>query len=269
MTGHSPWDELAVGQALGALEPEDEQTFVSHVRGCSECAQTVADIEAVSGELAYAVPSEEPPRALLESIMREVTATARVATPLGSAMPDVSRLRGPRRRSAAAPAARTAVRWDAPWMARAAVLILVLALTSWNYQLRLDNKVKQTSLANAAAAGRLMADPATGTTKLTGKGAEKASVLVNGSEAYLVVDDFKRNDAEDSIYVLWAQDKGSDAMRGVGLFKVVHDGATYIPVRNLANGAGIVAFAVSREAGSVIPTVPSTPLTSGATPAAA
>lgn len=269
MSGHSPWDELAVGQALGALEPEDEQTFITHLRGCGDCAQTVADIDAVSGELAYAVPTEEPPRALLDSIMREVNASARVATPLGSAMPDVSRLRGPRRIGGRPPAGRSGVRWDAPWLARAAVVILVLALTSWNYQLRLDNKLKQNSLANAAAAGRLMADPGTDTTRLVGTGAERARVLVNGTEGYLVVDGFKRNDAEDSIYVLWAQKKGSETMYDVGAFKVVHDGATYVPVQNLTDSGGIAAFAVSKEPGSVIPKVPSDPITSGATTAAA
>lgn len=264
MPGHSLWDELAVGLALGALEPEDEQTFLGHLRGCVQCAKTVADMEAVSGQLAYAVPADEPPPALLASIMREVAASDRPATPLGRATPDVSRLPGPRR--AGGPS--TARRWDSSWLARAAVLLVVLALTGWNYQLRLDGKVKSRSLQNAADAARLLATPGTSRYTLTSNGAERATVLVNADKAYLVVDNFKRNDAENSIYVLWAQ-KPEVGLVGVEKFKIAHDGPTYVPVRKgLTASSTIQAYAISKETGSQIPATPSAPIAKVATFAA-
>ena len=42
-TEHAPFDELAVGWALHALEPEDEALFVAHLAGCERCAATVAE----------------------------------------------------------------------------------------------------------------------------------------------------------------------------------------------------------------------------------
>ncbi|MEP7055252.1 MAG: anti-sigma factor [Actinomycetota bacterium] len=251
MSAHSPWDELAVGLALGALEPEDEQTFLGHLSTCSECAQTVADIEAVSGQLAYAVPADDPPPALLKSIMKVVVESDRAASPLSSALPNLARLRAPlRRRTASAPAFR-----NPSWLLRAAAFVLVIALAGWNYQLRLDNRVKDRSLSNAAKAAALLAEPGTSLVKLEGKGAENATVLINRDKGYLVVDNFKRNDAEDTIYVLWTQNRAGQ-MVGVDSFKIAHDGPSYVPVRKpLTDTSG--TFAVSKESGRVIPKTPS------------
>lgn len=262
MTEHSPWDELAVGLALGALEPEDEETFMAHLRsGCPQCARTVADMEAVAGELAYAAPADEPPPALLESIMREVRATERAASPLSRVLPEVAQFRPRRMRSDDRAPGR-----NATWLARAAVLVLVVGLAGWNYQLRADNDVKQRSLANAAAAARLMADPASTKVPLESKGSEHATVIVKGDEAFLVVDNFARNDDENTIYVLWSQNHGSETMVGVDSFKIVHDEPAYIPVRNeLGDTAAIAAFAISKETGTQIPATPSEPIAVGKT----
>lgn len=263
MTGHSPWDELAVGFALGALEPEDEETFAGHLHGCTECTQTVADVEATSAELAYAVPGDEPPPALLQAIMAEVKASGRPKTPLSAAVPDLAKVRSRRRTDSGE--RRPAGRWNAAWLGRAAALVLVLALAGWNYQLRLDNSVKDTSLGNAAEFGRLLTTPGAQTVDLVGKGKERGKVVVQGESAYLLVDDFARNEDEDSIYVLWAQNKGSDVMYDVGAFKVVHDRPTYIPVRELTDSGQIGAFAVSKEKGTVVPKLPSEPIAVGKT----
>ncbi|MEO6712438.1 MAG: anti-sigma factor [Mycobacteriales bacterium] len=261
MTEHSPWDELAVGLALGALEPEDEETFQNHLQGCTQCVQTLVDMEAVAGQLAYAAPADEPPPALLESIMREVRASERVVTPLShpSSAPARARVRA-RDRVAQRPRA-----WESSWLTRAAVLLVVFGLGAWNYQLRADNDVKRKSIETAAAAVELMADPDATTVTLKGEGTERAKVFFKGGQAYLVVDNFPRNDKEDSIYVLWSQKAGSDVMDGVDTFKVVHDGPNYIPVRKaLADSSAIAAFAVSREKGSQIPATPSKAIAVGA-----
>ncbi|MGY2081993.1 anti-sigma factor domain-containing protein [Modestobacter sp. SYSU DS0657] len=49
---HRGWDELAVGWALHALEPEDENRFDAHLPGCGRCARTVAGTGQVMGALA-------------------------------------------------------------------------------------------------------------------------------------------------------------------------------------------------------------------------
>src|SRR3712207_7218554 len=40
---HREFDELAVGWALHALEPEDETVFSAHLATCARCADTVAE----------------------------------------------------------------------------------------------------------------------------------------------------------------------------------------------------------------------------------
>ena len=61
---HEAFDELAVGWALHALEPEDEAAFTAHLAGCRQCAQTVAETAEVMAALATDLPAAEV-RALL------------------------------------------------------------------------------------------------------------------------------------------------------------------------------------------------------------
>ena len=57
---HEGFDELAVGWALHALEPEDETLFAAHLAGCTRCAQTVAETAAVLAAMADDLPRAEP-----------------------------------------------------------------------------------------------------------------------------------------------------------------------------------------------------------------
>jgi anti-sigma-K factor RskA len=69
---HSEYDELAAGYVLGALEPDDEHDFRRHLDGCAACEANVRDLEAVVGELAYAVPQVEPPDTVWAGIRRKI-----------------------------------------------------------------------------------------------------------------------------------------------------------------------------------------------------
>ena len=53
-------DELAVGWALHALEPEDEAVFAVHLPGCARCAATVAETTELMGAMARDLPAAEP-----------------------------------------------------------------------------------------------------------------------------------------------------------------------------------------------------------------
>ena len=69
---HSEFEELAAGYVLGALEPDDEHDFQRHLGGCATCEANVRELEAVVGELAYAVPPVDPPDTLWAGIRREI-----------------------------------------------------------------------------------------------------------------------------------------------------------------------------------------------------
>lgn len=78
---HEPFEELVVGFALSALEPEDEQEFLRHLAGCARCERALAQHADTLAHLAYAVEPATPPPSLLEGIRRGMAEPPRVAGP--------------------------------------------------------------------------------------------------------------------------------------------------------------------------------------------
>ena len=69
-------EELAVGWALHALEPEDAELFTRHLEGCARCRQVVEGHHHVMAELASAAPPADPPAGLAERLRAQVARTA-------------------------------------------------------------------------------------------------------------------------------------------------------------------------------------------------
>lgn len=261
---HSSWEELAVGQALGALEPADEQAFLEHLRGCDLCARTLADMEAVTSQLAYGVEPAEPPPALLTSIMSEVHASDRVRqAPPQSArrqdrVGDPVSLEARRRRRDASRGAHPA------WLAAAASFVMVIGMTAWNLHLRAENQVKARALSLRNQVASALADPTTQTATLASdrKPDAHAQVLVKGDQAYLVVEGLEMNDRTSSVYVLWRA--GADGhMDAAATFDIRHGGPSIIPITDLGEAGAVRQFAVSIESGRTAPATPSTPIAKG------
>jgi hypothetical protein len=51
MSEHEQWDELAAGYALHGLSPADEELFVTHLEGCTDCAASLNEHELVAAQL--------------------------------------------------------------------------------------------------------------------------------------------------------------------------------------------------------------------------
>ena len=85
---HGEWDALAVGWALSALDPEDEERFAEHLPGCARCTATVRESLYTVADLAYALPDEAPPPALKSRLMAAVGAEPR--TPGAAPEPEVA-----------------------------------------------------------------------------------------------------------------------------------------------------------------------------------
>ena len=79
--GHEAFDELAVGWALHALEPEDEHVFTAHLAGCARCARTVAETTDVMSAMATDLPVAEPSDSLRERLRAAVEETPREIRP--------------------------------------------------------------------------------------------------------------------------------------------------------------------------------------------
>ena len=86
-TSHDQWDELAVGYALTALEPDEMERFIEHlVSFCPQCQQSVDDTANVGAELGLAMPVPiAPPSASLRNSVLSAAFAARPAVPQTSA----------------------------------------------------------------------------------------------------------------------------------------------------------------------------------------
>jgi anti-sigma-K factor RskA len=196
---HSEYEELAAGYVLGALEPDDEQVFRGHLEGCAACAANVRELEAVVGELAYAVPQVDPPDTVWAGIRREIRpeAVRRPAVP----RPDTG--------GAAAGAGRRRLgRRVLSGLAAAAAIVLVAALSVWNLNLRDENSVYRDRVAALERATQLANDPNAALVTLDdspGPAGAAGTVIASSREdrGVLIVENLPPL-ARDRVYELWS-----------------------------------------------------------------
>ena len=237
---HARWDELAAGHALSALEPEDEQELLRHLRGCDLCERTLAGMRAVVGELAYAAEPADPPPAVLAAIREGIGAGDR---PL---LVPASRPRRPVVSSR--------------WLLTAAAGVVILALSLWNAVLRTDSRRKDEVIALRRQFEELLADPASSRVVLAGQGHGVA--VVRGPRVMLLLQDLPVSEPGPDVYVLWARDR-SGRLSAVNPFEIGNAGQpNLIPEMRLPGGE-VVELVVSREPGPLPPAAPGAAVLSG------
>jgi anti-sigma-K factor RskA len=153
VSSHDKYTELAALCALGVLVGEDLIDFEQHLAaGCDACAATIAETHSVAGSLVYALdpvaPSSATRVALFERVRRDEVERARTnVRPIGS----------------------RSVRWLAPMLAAAAVLLAVglgLQVSSLSDLVRLEQarfaaletQTKQRDLTEQARFAKLSAE---------------------------------------------------------------------------------------------------------------
>ena len=149
---HDPFDELAVGWALHALEPEDESFFAAHLSGCARCAATVAETSEVMAAMATDLPQPEPSEGLRHRIRAAVEQTEQV--PPRAAEPATPAARPSPRRPRAAAHRRSSPRaggGPCPACSVAAGLAAIVGLGLWNVVLTNDRQDLQTTVAEQSA----------------------------------------------------------------------------------------------------------------------
>lgn len=236
---HAPYDELVVGYALSALEPDDEQELVAHLRGCAMCARALAEHTETLAHLAYAADAETPPPSVLEGIRAGVAASGRAgAFPAPVSLDDARQRRS-----------RT-TRLMSATLGAAAALVLIVSLVfvrglmaDRNDQQAVSNRLAATVATLTAPGARLIA--------LKGDGGHGTLVL-SGQRVSLVVAGMPRNDPETSVYVLWEQSTFGD-VRAVGTFDVRADDVTVANLQLVQDPQTVKTFMVTREKGRVAP----------------
>ncbi|MFD2092327.1 anti-sigma factor [Blastococcus deserti] len=251
--GHAIFDELAVGWALHALEPEDEALFARHLPGCARCAATVAETTEVMGAMAADLPPAEPSEGLRSRLRAAVAETGqahRAAVPADPPPVSVLPARPSRRRGLSLALA-------------AALLAAAVGLGSWIVGLRSDRAELAAVVAEQREVVDALLTPGRATiAPLTRDGRTVATVVARDDELHVVSQGLPVNDAEATSYVVWGL--GGDAPEALGTFDVER---TQIGLRTVGSGStGLDDFAqygISIEPGQEAPSAPTEVVATG------
>lgn len=284
---HEQWDELAVGFAMSALEPDELERFVDHlVITCPDCRQSVTDMAELGAVLGTAMqaPAPEPRIDLRDSVLSAAFA-ARPAVPQDAAVLDraiwpaatttprrVESLEPVERKQTREPVDELAVRRSrklserAGWLtaAAAAVIALVLSVTTVGAVRSRDQKSALASDYDTAISAFARGGSATTVPLSDNSGHTIATVVARAHNVSIVTRGVKSNSASTS-YVLWGMAKRNGTPVALGDFDVSNGTVQTVQVAADARGAysSLQMFGLSIEPGHTPPPKPSTILALG------
>jgi anti-sigma-K factor RskA len=257
--GHMPYEELAAGYALDALEPEDEGHFLVHHAGCAACSELIAEFRQAASNLVLLAEAVEPPPRLAGAIRAAAAEPGMPAAspgpPLPSAVPPATQ----------APPARMVRLRLRHWAHRSQLVALAAAAAllagGLGTTVALRGGTRPTSVvgdcagANVGCHRLVLADAASHRSA--------AVLLVRDGVAYLVPSTLPADNPATQTYVLW-QVTGQHTPLAVASFDVQAGDHAPIRVGRLAAPfSDTWGFAVSLERGRVIPPSPSRPVALG------
>jgi anti-sigma factor RsiW len=263
---HDTFDELAVGWALHALEPEDEAVFAVHLPGCTRCDATVAEATEVMGAMARDLPVAEPSEQLRTRLRAAVETAEQVP---GRILPEVSSARAPRRvldpAAALVPRSGDLPRWRRmlPATLVAASLAAIVGLGLWNVflassqeRLRVTVSSQEEVLAAVLNPGRATIAP------LQADGRTVATVVARGDELQVVTSGLTVNRPESTSYVVWGMGEGDPV--ALGTFDVSR---SQIGVESVGSRStdldGFPQYGISLEPGQEAPSSPTVVVATG------
>jgi hypothetical protein len=282
---HETFDELAVGWALHALEPEDEELFAAHLPTCPRCRTTVRETADVMGALAGDLPPVDPPERLRERLHAAVEETEQLprpawegerTPPVPPAVPDrpapVHRFEPPASGAHRAPIPVDAVDPRSSWRRVlpnalvAAAVAAILALGTWNVVLSSAREEARAAAAEQAELVDALLTPGQATiAPLTADGATVATVVAREGQVQVVTQGLRPNDVQDQTYVVWGTGAGGPAP--LGTFDVTSPKPALRTVGSGPSGLdAYTGYAVSLEPGRSAPPEPSDIVASGEVP---
>jgi anti-sigma-K factor RskA len=256
---HTFYDELAVGWALHALEPEDEDVFTQHLPDCGRCARTVAETSEVMAAMAADLPRTEPSPQLRDRLSAAVAETEQVRRPVDEEPAERSATGFPRYRAVEPDEpGRSALRRRLPSLALvAAAVLVILGLGIWNVFLA-DSRddLRATVAQQERIVNELLTPGAAKVAALSNTDGEAVATVVARPDRLDVVSyGLSANDTDSETYVVWGL-QGSDAT-ALGVFDV---SGSQIELETVGSGeTGLDEYAqygISIEPGQVAPPAP-------------
>jgi hypothetical protein len=275
---HEVYDELAVGWALHALEPEDEAVFGLHLPDCARCAQTVAETSEVMAALAVDLPPAEPSAALRERLRAAVERTEQVRR---SVLPGVPAAPGTSGSSLGQRPASwheedgpdgglgTPVLWRparsrrpdrrgrAPQALAAAAVAVVVGLGVWNVVLSTSRQqVQETADEQQRVVDALLAPGQARIAPLSDLGGHRvATVVARPGHLQVVTSGLDVNNEVSTTYVVWGMSQGAPVP--LGTFDVLRPRLDLRTVGSDRTGLdGFSGYAISLESGRTAPSSP-------------
>lgn len=247
--GHEEFAELAAGHALHALEPADEQRFLAHLDGCVECTRSLADFSEVAAGLAMTSThdSSELPPQIWAGISARVHDGSTAAETAENVVTPLRR--------------RPRPRWQYAIASAAAAVLLVTGLVTW----RVAGSHSATTAVSAAVSACSRTTgchvvPLAGSTIRT----KSTYLLIDGQHVRIATSSLPTLDTPSEIYVLW-QLPQNGRPQGVVAFHVTPGHPATVATGTMPLPYELTtAFAITREAGSTIPSSPGAPIAVGA-----
>jgi hypothetical protein len=270
---HAPFDELAVGWALHALEPEDESFFVAHLAGCDRCATTVAETTDVMAAMATDLPQSEPSEGLRNRIRAAVEQTEQLPgppaaepVPPAESAPAVPVVRPITSAPEPRPTAEPRSRWRraVPLGLIAAGVAAVVGLGIWNVVLTSDRNELQATVAEQSQMvnGLLVPGQAMIAPLEEPDGRSVATVVARADEVDVITHGLSVNDADSTTYVLWGM--GGETAQPLGTFDV---NGSQMEMKTVSSGlTGLdqfAAYGISLEPGQEAPSLPTEVVATG------
>ncbi|GAA3071559.1 hypothetical protein GCM10010464_39750 [Pseudonocardia yunnanensis] len=266
-------NDQAVGWALNALEPDEEQAMLAHLPGCRFCRDMVRETELVMGELATSVEPVDPPARLRDNILTQAARTPQLGREKTLA---TGRQPGLVAADAGFPSdgrptpreqGHAHRRWSSTRLVAAAAAVAVvfgvggLAVYTAQVQQERDAQIAQSqSLADLVAQ---LDRPGTSHAMLsTDAGRSLAAVLVTASDWTVVTTGLPPNDHDGTIYVLWGLGAGNP--RPLGSFNVTAPGSGVQDIDSPPDGPAFSSYAISLEPGRDMPAAPTALVAHGA-----
>jgi hypothetical protein len=258
---HRTFDELAVGWAVHALEPEDEAVFADHLPGCDRCARTVADTAEVMAAMATDLPRVEPSPQLRDRLRAAVAETEQVpresdgtGVPAGPAATGFTRYRPVEPREQVPPPVRR--RLLALALVAAAVAA-ILGLGIWNVFLADSRDELRATVAQQEQLVNALLTPGDATVAALSAddGRAVATVVARPDRVDVVTYGLAVNDTADETYVVWGiGDSGPEAL---GTFDVTRAQVALQTVGSDGTGLdGFSGYGISLEPGRQAPAAP-------------
>jgi anti-sigma-K factor RskA len=256
---HRAFDELAVGWALHALEPEDEAVFADHLAGCDRCARTVAETSEVMAAMATDLPRSEPSPELRDRLRAAVAETEQVPLPGEEPAVRPTATGFPHYRPVAPqePSARPSLRRRLPALALAAALLGVVALGIWNVFLADSRDDLRATVAQQQDIVDALLTPGAATVSALSSddGTAVATVVARPDRIDVVSYGLSVNDTGSETYVVWGLDDGDP--QPLGTFDVTRSQMTLQTVGSRATGLDDYSrYGISLEPGRQAPPAP-------------